>query len=218
VGANPKASQIVGIVSDTRQSGLDTDPQPEVFFPCAQGAPISAMLAVWTNGDPLRFVNTVRAKMLAIDSDEAISGVQTMEDIVEASEGQRRLLTMLLGVFAGTAALLAAIGIYGVVAYSVVQRTREIGIRRALGARHEQILFAVAGEGLTVTLSGLGLGLVGAFGLTRILARLLFHVSSTDPITFVAVPILFVLVAAVASYLPARRASLVDPMVALRVG
>ncbi len=139
-----------------------------------------------------------------------------MDELVEASEGQLRLMMTLLGTFAGTAALLAVVGLYGLISYSIVQRTKEIGIRRALGAQRSDILSLVAGQVVRFTLTGVLLGIGGAFVLTGLLKDLLFQVSATDPATFVGISILFVLVGVFASYIPARRAAKVDPMVALR--
>jgi ABC-type antimicrobial peptide transport system permease subunit len=140
-----------------------------------------------------------------------------MEDLAEAEVGQRRLLAILLGSFAGVALLLAVIGIYGVIAYSVAQRTREMGIRRALGARQADILRLVIGQGLVLAVPGVVIGVCGAFALTRVMKSLLFQVSAADPATFAGVAVLFLLVALAASYLPARRATRIDPMAALRV-
>ncbi|MGH6876995.1 MAG: FtsX-like permease family protein, partial [Rhizomicrobium sp.] len=151
-----------------------------------------------------------------IDRDQPISAVKTMDDIVEASEGQRRLMVMLLGLFAGAAILLAVIGIYGVIAYSVIERTKELGIRRALGAQRSDILALVIGQGLRLALAGVLLGLAGALALTRLMKGLLFEVSATDPATFLVVSLLFIAAALAASFLPAIRATRVDPMVALR--
>jgi len=140
-----------------------------------------------------------------------------MEQVLDATLGQRRLTMWLLGVFAGVALLLAVIGIYGVIAYSVAQRTQEVGIRMALGAQRGDILWLVVGQGLVLTLAGVGLGMIGALALTGVMKGLLFGVSATDPGTFVGVALLFVAVALLASYLPARRAARIDPMTALRV-
>jgi len=174
------------------------------------------MLAVRTDGNPLSFANAVRGQVRAIDRDQPVSAVASMDDLVEASEGQLRLMMTLLGTFAGAAALLAVIGLYGLISYSVVQRTKEIGIRRALGAQRSDILSLMAGEIVRLTLTGVVLGIAGAFALTRLLKDLLFRVRATDPTTFVGIAILFVLVGVSASYVPARRAAKVDPMVALR--
>ncbi len=218
IGINPQPVEIVGIAADVRESALDSDPRPGVYRPYSQSAMPSAMFAVQTSGNPLRLVNAVRSQVLAIDRDQPISAVKTMDDIVDESEGQRRLMTTLLGLFAGAAVLLAVIGLYGVIAYSVVQRTKEMGVRRALGAQRSDILSLVIGQGLGLTFIGVGIGIAGAFALTRVMKSLLFHVSSTDPATFAGVSLLFVVVAAAASYVPARRATRIDPMAALRMG
>ncbi|MBZ5679124.1 MAG: ABC transporter permease [Acidobacteriia bacterium] len=216
VGTDPQSIEIVGIAPNVRQSGRDDNPKPEVYFPCSQRPPLSAMLAVRTDGNPLSFANAVRGQVLAIDRDQPVSAVASMDELVEASEGQLRLMMTLLGMFAGAAALLSVVGLYGVISYSVVQRTKEIGIRRALGAQRSDILVLVAGQVVGLALAGVSLGICGAFALTRVLKDLLFQVSATDPVTFVGIPILFVLVGVAASYIPARRAAKVDPMVALR--
>jgi ABC-type antimicrobial peptide transport system permease subunit len=174
------------------------------------------MLAVRTNGKPLSFVREVRDQVLAIDRDQPVSDVSTMDQLVEASEGQLRLMMVLLGMFAAFAALLAIVGLYGVISYSVVRRTKEIGIRRALGAQRNDILSLVTRQVVRLVLAGVLLGLCGAFALTRVLQDLLFPVSATDPVTFVGISILFVLVGVAASYIPARRAARIDPMAALR--
>jgi ABC-type antimicrobial peptide transport system permease subunit len=139
-----------------------------------------------------------------------------MDEVLEATLGQRRMTMLLLGSFAAMAMLLALVGIYGVIAYSVAQRTREVGIRRALGAQRGDIVRLVLGQGLGLTLAGVVLGIGGALALTRVMERLLFHVSATDPTTFVAIALLLVVVALAASYIPARRAARIDPMAALR--
>jgi ABC-type antimicrobial peptide transport system permease subunit len=173
---------------------------------------------VRTNGDPLSFANSVRRQVLAIDPDQPVAEISTMESVIEQSEGQLRLMMRLLGTFAGLATLLAVIGLYGVISYSVVQRTREIGIRRALGAPRKNILALVARQVISLALAGVVVGIAGAFALTRLLQDLLFQVSPTDPATFGGIAILFVLVALAASYIPARHAAGVDPLVALRIG
>jgi putative ABC transport system permease protein len=215
-GSDPHPAEIVGIAANVRYSGRDDNPKPEVYLPCAQKPPGSAMLAVRTNGNPPSFANAVRGQVLAMDRDQPVSAVSTMDELVEASEGQLRLMMALLGTFAGAAALLAVVGLYGVVSYSVLRRTKEIGIRRALGAQRSDILSLVAGQVISLALAGVLLGICGAFALTRVLKDLLFQVSATDPATFVGISILFVLVGVAASYIPARRAAKVDPMVALR--
>jgi putative ABC transport system permease protein len=216
VGSDSRPVEIVGIAANVRHSGRDDDPRPEVYLPCAQKPPGTAMLAVRTNGKPLSFVREIRDRVLAIDRDQPVSDVSTMDQLVEASEGQLRLMMVLLGMFAAFAALLAIVGLYGVISYSVVRRTKEIGIRRALGAQRNDILSLVTRQVVRLVLAGVLLGLCGAFALTRVLQDLLFQVSATDPVTFVGISILFVLVGVAASYIPARRAARIDSMAALR--
>jgi ABC-type antimicrobial peptide transport system permease subunit len=218
IGNDTLPAEIVGISSDIHQTGKDMDPRPGVYRPCLQKPPQSAVLAVRTKGAPLSLANAVRSQVLAIDPDQPVSEISTMDDVVEASEGQLRLMMRLLGAFAGAATLLTVIGLYGVISYSVVQRTKEIGIRRALGAPRSNILSLVARQVITLTVAGVLLGVGGAFALTRLLQDLLFQVSGTDPVTYVGISILFVLVALAASIFPARRAAAIDPLAALRLG
>lgn len=171
-----------------------------------------------TRSNPLRLVNAVRNAVLAIDPDQAISHVKTMEDVLEESEGQRRTATTLLALFAGMAVLLTIVGLYGSIAYSVVQRTKELGVRRALGAQTGDILSLVAGKGVVLMIAGLSVGVCCALGLTHLLGSLLFHVSATDAGTFAAVSLLFFIVALAASLIAARRATRIDPLEALRIG
>jgi predicted permease len=214
VGANHPPRQIVGIVADVREKGKDQAAPLALYFPNVPDR--SAALVVRTDGDPLLFAGSVQKQVLAIDPGQAVSNVRTMNDVVESSEGQLRLMMKLLGAFAAVATLLALIGLYGVVSYSVAQRTKEIGIRSALGARRSDILMLVVGQGFSLSLTGVVVGIGAAFGLTRVLKDLLFQVGATDPATFVGISIFFVFVALLASYIPARRAAKVDPMVALR--
>jgi predicted permease len=218
IGVNPQPVEVVGIVADMHQASVSLDPRPGVYRPSAQAPPPTAMLAVRTEGDPLQFVNAVRSQVLAIDPDQPVSAVQTMQNVVEADLGQQRLITMLLGSFASVALLLSVVGIYGMIAYSVAQRTQEVGIRRALGAQQSDILRLVVGQGLGLTLTGVALGLGGAFALTRVLKSVLFRTSPTDTATFVGIALLFVVMALAASYIPARRAARIDPTTALRIG
>ncbi len=208
--------EIVGIVADVHERALDVEAIPEIYIPLASTPLQTAALAVRTDGDPRRFVNSVRAQVLAIDPDQAVSHVKTMEEAIQDSVGQRRVTLVLLGSFAGVALLLAMVGIYGVIAYSVAQRTQEMGIRRALGAQGRDILRIVLAQGLGLALIGVAIGVGGAFALTRVMQSLLFHVSATDPAIFTGIALLFVLVALAASYVPARRAIDIDPMAALR--
>ena len=208
--------QIIGIVGDIRQAGLAADARPGLYRPSAQVAPQSAMFAIRTEGAPRDFVNAIRGQVLAIDRDQPITAVKTMDEIVEESEGQRRSIMILLGIFAGAALLLAVIGIYGVIAYSVARRTKELGIRRALGAQQGDIVRLVLARALGLTLTGVLFGFGGAVALTRVMKNLLFQVSPTDPLTFAGIALLLIFVALAASYVPARRATHIDPMSALR--
>lgn len=208
--------EVVGVVGDVRHRGLDRkDATERIYVPQAFSS-LPCSLVVRTKVPPLTLGETIRNEILKLDPDQPISNVRTLEQVVANSVSQRRLMFVLLGLFAGAAMLLAAIGLYGVLAYSVSQRTREIGIRMALGAQRGDALLQVMKQGLKLTILGVSVGLVGAFALTRVLAHLLFGVTPRDPITFAAVALLLVAVALLACYIPARRATKVDPMVALR--
>src|SRR4029078_3388030 len=159
---------------------------------------------------------SVRNVIWSVDKDQPVSEIRTMSDIVSQAVARQRFSMLLLGIFAGLALVLAAVGIYGVMSYSVVQRTREIGIRMALGAQRTDMLKMTVAQGLKLVLVGLTLGLAAAFILTRVMATLLFGISATDPLTYVAISLVLLAVAAAASYIPALRATKVDPMVALR--
>ncbi|HYR88937.1 MAG TPA: ABC transporter permease [Terriglobia bacterium] len=215
MGVNPQPAEIVGIVADVRQ-GLDSELRPALYRAYPQSPQPAVSFAVRTDGDPMRFVSSVRNQVLAIDPDQPISEVRTMEDMVEATLGQRRLVMRLLGLFAGVALMLAMVGMYGVIAYSVAQRTPEIGVRMALGAHPQDILRLLVRQGLFMTMSGVVLGLAGAFGLTRVLNSFLFEVSATDPRTFAGIALLFIVVALSAIYIPVRHATRIDPMAVLR--
>jgi putative ABC transport system permease protein len=215
-GVNPKPAEIVGIAGNVHQN-LENNGWPQSVYVSFWQDPLpSAMLAIRTEGNPTRITTLVREQVQALDQNEPISDVKTMDDLMEAQLGQRRLLVVLLGSFAGVALALALVGIYGVIAYSVEQRTHEMGIRRALGAREGEILWLILGEGFRLALTGAAIGIAGAFALTRVMRTLLFHVDTTDPLTFAGVALLFIFVALAATYVPARRAVRIDPMVALR--
>jgi putative ABC transport system permease protein len=215
IGVNTTPIEVVGIVGDIRQS-LDDEYRPGFYRPSLQGGPPSFMFVVKTTGNPLAYANSVRREVLAVDRDQPVSAVKTMAAIMEEEEGQRRLVLLLLEVFASAALLLTAIGIYGTLAYWVVQRTRELGIRRALGAQTKNLLSLVVGKGMLLTAGGIIVGTAGAIGLTRVLQKLLFQISPTDPLTFVAVAAVVFGLTIVACYVPARRATRIEPMKALR--
>jgi putative ABC transport system permease protein len=208
--------EVVGVVADAREGGLAADPPAEFYVTSALHPPQSAYLILRGAGDPLSFVNAARAQVLAIDRDQAVSDIRTMDDVLDASMGQRRLALRLLGSFAGVALLLAVVGIYGVIAYSVAQRTKEMGIRRALGAQQADILRLVLSQTLGLTVGGVVLGIGGAWVLTGVMKTMLFGVTPTDPATFTAIGVVFMAAGLAAGYLPARRAVKVDPMEALR--
>lgn len=206
---------IVGVVGDVLHSGLNTKPNPEMYLFDLQEPQDSMAVMVRTRVNPLSLASVAREQVLAVDQDQPVS-ITTMDQIFSNSVGGQRFNTLLLSVFAGLALLMAVIGVFGVINYSVAQRFNEIGIRVALGAQRKDIMRLVVGEGLILSIAGVAIGLGGAVALTRLIAELLFDVSPTDPVTFSAVAILLTSVAVLASYIPARRAMKVDPMVALR--
>ncbi len=210
--------QIVGVTADVHEGGPASPAVPEFYVPCAVHPPQSAYLTIRTPDDPLQFTNSIRSQVQAIDPDQSVSEVKTMEIVLDASLGQRRTTMLLLDSFAGVALLLAVIGIYGTIAYSVSQRTQELGIRRALGAQSIQILRPIIIQGLVLSAMGTAIGVANAYVLTRALKNLLFEVSATDPIIFAWVSVLFLVVALLSCYVPAKRATQIDPMTALRVG
>jgi len=173
-------------------------------------------LLVRTVGNPTQWVATIRSRVATIDKDQPLHDVATLARLQEQSSTPRRVNMLLLGAFAALGLVLASVGIYGVVSYSVSRRTHEIGVRMALGAEREDLLQSIVGRQFIVTLIGVVLGVLGALGLTRLLASFLYGVKPSDPMTFVAVSFLISVVAALASYIPARRATKIDPMVALR--
>jgi putative ABC transport system permease protein len=207
--------EVVGVVGNVHQRGLDRDVREHIYAPQAFN-PFPCSLVVRTKVPPLTLAEICRKEILKLDPDQPISNIRTLEQIVANAASQRRLMFVLLGLFAGVAMLLAAIGLYGVMAYSVSQRTREIGIRMALGAQRGDVLLQVMRQGLNLTILGVAVGLVGAFVLTRVLAHLLFGVTPRDPFTFAGVALLLVAVALIACWLPARRAMRINPMEALR--
>jgi putative ABC transport system permease protein len=209
--------EIVGVVGETRPGALEEESGAQIYTPHSQDGSWGFMtLAIRTAADPAAMTATLRREVLSLDKDLPIFNVKTMEDVVASSIGSRRVSMLLFSVFAGVALLLAAVGIYGVMAYTVTQRTQDIGIHMALGAQAGDVLRMVVRQGMTLALIGISVGLAGAFGLTRVIANLLFGVKATDPITFVTISLLLAFVALLACYLPARRAANLDPMIALR--
>ena len=209
---------IVGVTGDVRQGGLREEPKPEVYLSYRQDPyqwPYLSLL-VHTSFDPIKLTPSIQGVLWSVDKNLAVSGIATMEQLRAGSIAQPRLTALLLSVFAALAVILASVGMYGVIAYSVAQRTHEMGLRMALGARATDVLMLVVGQGMRMAVTGMALGLAGAFALTRVLARFLWGVRPTDPATFAAVSLLLAGVALTAAYLPARRAIHVDPTVALR--
>lgn len=207
--------QVVGVVADEKVDGLD-DSSPGVYVSYKQSPVIGTALVVRGAMDPNHLVNAIQGSVWELNKNQALDDIKTLEQIKSESLGGNRLRTALLGAFAGLALLLAAVGIYGVVSYSVAQRTHELGVRAALGASRWDQLRVVLGSGMFLTFLGLGIGVLGALGLTRLLASLLFGVSPRDPWSMAVVVLILAAVALAACYIPARRATRVDPMVALR--
>jgi predicted permease len=212
----PLTGEIVGVVGDVKGSGLDATVGPMLYWPYTQFGQIFNTMIVRTDGDPPRFTAAVKDRIWSVDKDQPVSRIQTMDQILSDSVARRRLYVVLLTVFASVALLLAAAGIYGVVSYSVAQRTREIGIRVALGAERVDVLRLIIAQAARLALTGELLGILLALGLTRLMASLLFGISAADPLTFAGAAILLSAVALAACYIPARRAMRVDRMVALR--
>jgi putative ABC transport system permease protein len=211
---------VVGVVRHVRYRTLESPSRVELYWPLEQTPfGISSMsVAVRTAGDPASLINAIRRTVQALDPEQAVFQIRTMREVMAQSIARRRLSMQLLALFAGAALLLAAVGIYGIMSYSVAQRAQEIGIRMALGARTGQVMELVLGRSVWLTLAGIALGLVGSLLLTRLIASLLFAVKAYDPLTFTAVAALLMLVAMAASLVPARRAAAVDPVHALRQG
>jgi len=211
---------IVGIVADVRQMGIDEPVKAEMYLPNRQITHnpwfIPRDLAIRTNGDPMQLVGAVRQAIREVDPDQPVSNVATMAEVLGDEAAQRRMGMIMLVAFASLALVLASIGIYGVLAYFVTQHTNEIGVRLALGATPRNILFLVLKKGMGLTLIGVAIGVAASFAFTRWMSSMLFGVKASDPLTFVAVPLLLGLVALLACAIPARRATKVDPMVALR--
>jgi putative ABC transport system permease protein len=207
---------VVGVVGDVKQAGLDIETRPEMFWPYYQ-LPLSfSTFVVRTSGDPEAMTSGVRRAMQDIDEALPLYDIKPVNEVISESVAPRRFNMLLLSIFAGLALVLAAVGLYGVISYSVSQRTHEIGIRMALGASHKSVLRLVVGQGMILALIGVGIGVIASFFLTKFMATLLFGVSATDPLTFVGISVLLTGVSIVASFIPARRAMKVDPMVALR--
>jgi predicted permease len=208
--------EVVGVVGDTRSGVLEKSPPMAIYSSYGQWTWQRLTLTLRTPGNPLALSRQLSAQVAAVDRDLAVTNVETMEDVVAGAMLQRRETMYLISGFAALALLLAVIGLYGVMAYSVAQRTAEIGIRQAIGAGRPDILRLVMGQGLRLSVAGIALGAFGAAALTRLMERLLFQVSATDPATFAAIAGVFLLVGLAASFIPAWRATRIAPLDALR--
>jgi putative ABC transport system permease protein len=213
----PSWWQIVGVVGDVKYTGLAGETQPAMYQPLAQSPSGSMFLSIKTEvADPLSLVAVARNEIRSLDSELPVSRVRSLEQNFASAVAQPRFGTMLIALFAALALILASVGIYGVISYSVTQRTHEIGVRIALGASSRDVLMLVVKQGMALTAIGVAIGLIASFALTRLMKTLLFSVSATDSLTFVATPLLLAFIALLACWIPARRATKVDPMIALR--
>jgi putative ABC transport system permease protein len=225
-GYDDQLGEIVGVVGDVRHWWAGTEAEPEMYWDNSQvwmaRSPTlcrlrrSLTLALRTSGDPQSLIQDVRREVIALDKALPVIGVRTMEERMGASLAGRRFNTLLLSLFAALALILAVVGLYGVISYTVAESTREIGVRMALGAQTGDVLRLIIGNGMTLTIAGVGIGLLASFALTRLMKEMLFEVGPTDPLTFVAIAVLLTAAALTACYIPARRATKVDPMIALR--
>jgi predicted permease len=212
----PALREVVGVVRNTVVNQIGEEPQPVIYMPITQDFSPAATLQVRTTGRPEGVIGTVRGQLQSLDTNVAITNVQTIQEIMRQGLWAPRMGAGLLTVFGGLALILAAVGVYGVLSYSVSQQTREIGIRMSLGAQQSQVLRLVIGQGFRLAVAGVALGLLAALGLMRVLSSLLFGVSAHDPVTFGGVSLVLVAAAILACYIPARRATKVDPIIALR--
>ena len=207
---------VVGVVGDAKHYWLEEEQRPQIYASYTQQPGYFATVVARTTVEPLALTESVRQALWKVDADQPMWKIRTVEFLVNRSVADRKFLMALMGVFAGLALVLTMIGLYGVISYLVNQRTQEIGIRMALGAQVGHILGMVLRQGMLLVLIGVALGLGAAWLMTRLMTRLLFQVSATDPLTFVSIAALLIVVALLACYLPARRATKVDPLVALR--
>jgi putative ABC transport system permease protein len=212
----PEWMTVVGVVSHVMNYGVDQPSRVEIYEPDAQQPRSFGSIIVRTKADPASLVSAVKSAIVEVNPNVPLFDVQPLSDVVDANVASRRLSSVLLGVFAALALVLAAIGIYGVMSYMVTQRLHEIGIRIALGAQRKDVLGIVLGNGMTLLAAGLAIGFAGAFSLSRFMEALLFQVKATDAATFATIPIVLAMVALAACYIPARRAMRVDPIIALR--
>jgi putative ABC transport system permease protein len=212
----PREWEIVGIVRNVRHFSLDAEPVPEMYVPHHQQQWPFLTFTIRTTSDPMTLVNAIRKQIWSVDKDLPVSKIQTMQSLVDQQVAQPRFYLKALAIFAGVALVLASVGIYGVMSHMVTQRTHEIGVRMAMGAQNRDVMTLMIRQGVALILISALIGLASASAVTRIMRGLLYGVSSTDPLIFVVTPLLLIGVAVVASYIPARRATKVDPQVALR--
>jgi putative ABC transport system permease protein len=216
VSGDKDSGEIVGIVGDVRELGPREDPSPAIYQPFAQQPVGQVTLVIRAEGDPLALAAPAAAAVREIDRHQPVADVRTLDRVLADSVARPRMIVYVLGGFAATAVLLAGLGLYGVVSYSVTQRRRDIAVRVALGAQNRDVVRPILREGLVLSAAGLALGLPGAVAATRAMRSLLFGVNAADPATLAAAAVFLVLVALTASYVPARRATRVDPASALQ--
>jgi predicted permease len=207
---------VVGVVGDARHYQIEEEQRPQMYDSYSQDPGLFATAVIRTDVEPLSLSEPVRQAIWKVDADQPMWKIRTVEFLVQRSTADRKFLMALMGIFATLALVLTIIGLYGVISYLVNQRTQEIGIRMALGAQMRDILGMVLKQGMFLVLTGVGLGLAAAWLLTRLMASMLYEVSATDPLTFATISLLLITVALLACYIPARRATKVDPLVALR--
>jgi len=211
-----KERTIVGVVGDIKDTPSDHESKPALYFPYAQQPQREMIFAIRADVAPLSLAESARQAVRGIDAELPVANLRPFEEVAGAAVKIPRFVLMLVSVFAGAALFLAAIGIYGVMSYSVTQRTREIGIRLALGAQSRDVIRLIAAQGMKMALIGVGAGLIGAYAMTRFVETLLYEVSAADPLTLAVAISLLIAVAALACWIPVRRATKVDPLVALR--
>jgi predicted lysophospholipase L1 biosynthesis ABC-type transport system permease subunit len=216
IGKRPVPALVVGVAADVKNRGLEQDPQAEIYLPFAQLPWNEMNLIMRTAVPPATLGATIRAQIAQIDADQPVTKIRTVDELMDKARTQPRFLLALVGALSATALILAIIGIYGVLSYSVAERQYEFGIRLAMGAERKDILRLVLRHGFVLALIGIVAGLAGAFALTRLLATMLYKTGGHDPVTFVAAPVVFLGIALAASYLPARRATKVSPIETLR--
>lgn len=216
VGRGPDRSEVIGVSADVKNKGLAQDTQAQLYVPFPQLPWANMNLLVRTSMSPEGITSAVRSQISAVDPDQPVNNIETVDELVDGSRAQARFTMMLLGVFSVAALVLAIIGIYGVLAYSVAGRRQELGIRMALGAKREDILLLIVRQGFLLTTAGIAVGLIAALLLTRLMSSMLYKVGAFDPMTFVMTPVAFLSIALLASYLPGRRATKVDPAEVLR--